>query len=428
MARRHLANPIEVIELHRGKTEPLRAVVVGAGIGGLATAISLRRAGHAVTVLEQAEALGEVGAGITVAPNASKSLIELGLEERLRPVATAQLELVRRRWEDGRLLGTAPLGSTVEARYGAPYWHIHRADLHKCLVDAATDPADPGAPVTLRLGEQVVDARPGGADEKATVVGRSGSGYPADLVIGADGIRSRIREVVAGRDDARYSGDVAYRGTVPMKEALAVPGMREVLQRPLLTNWLGPGRHLVHYHLRRSTLLNVLAVVPGESDIGESWTMPGRKEDLVRSFQGWDDRIIRLIELLPVTHRWALHDRQPLPTWVKGRIGLLGDACHAMLPYQAQGAAQAIEDALALGHVMCGVTADQVPAQLEHYQEIRLSRATDVQLNSRANGEEFHLPDGEAQLARDAALASGGGELATLDALWTRRVDDTSAA
>lgn len=397
----------------------LDVVVVGAGIGGLCAALACRRGGHLVTVFEQAPVLGPVGAGITLAPNSTRGLFALGVRPWLEPYASRVQAVVRRRWQNGAVLGSYRLADDVEADYGFPYWHVHRADLHAALVGAALDPAGPGKPVTLRLGTRI-EAVDASGRAPAVVVTADGARYPADIVVGADGIHSRIRDIVIGPDAPRCSGDVAYRTMLPMATIVARPKLREMFAAPVLNNWMGPGRHLVHYPVRADTILNVLAVVPGDAPIPESWSASASPRELTASFEGWDSRLLTLLRLAESVSRLALYDREPLASWVAGHVCLLGDACHAMLPYQAQGAGQAIEDAVALAAALVSVgDGDDIETALHAYEAERLPRASVIQAGSRSNGKLFHLPDGEAQRARDAALARGEGEFATFQQLWS---------
>lgn len=396
----------------------LNVIVVGGGIGGLAAAISLRQAGHRVTVLEQARQLSAIGAGITLAPNATAALDRLGVSARLAGFAVSPTRMVRRRWQDGTTLGSVPLSDEVKRLTGSPYWHVHRADLHLVLREAAEAAEGTGERASLRL-ESTVIAVEAGDPGPAVVVTEDGARYPADLVVGADGIHSVVRSTLLGADRPEYSGDVAYRALIPRQAFQAADELASMFSEQVLANWLGPGRHLVHYYVRGGSVLNVLAVVPGDENTEESWSIPGEVRDLLATFSGWDRRLLGLLSLIEATNRWALYDRKPLDTWVAGRVALLGDACHAMLPYQAQGAAQALEDAIVLRRLLTGVDRDGVASALKQYQEVRRPRAAKVQTGSRGNRMLFHFPDGEEQRLRDAALASGEGEFASLGWLWS---------
>ncbi|MGH3376694.1 MAG: FAD-dependent monooxygenase [Actinoallomurus sp.] len=395
----------------------LDVVVVGAGIGGLAAAVCLRTIGARVTLLEQASAIGEVGAGIQLAPNATRALAAIGVADRLRPDAVAATRSLRRRWQNGALLGSYLLGAEIERRFGAPYWHAHRVDLHAALLRAATDPDGAGAPVTLQLGAAVWKVEQDRL--RVSAITTEGARYPADVLIGADGIHSRVREMMVGADKPQFSGDVAYRALIPTDALTADPTMGELTRERALTIWLGPHCHLVHYYVRAGSLLNVVAMVPGEQDAPESWSARGDKSELLDALAGWHPTIHKLISAAPVVNRWALYDREPLDSWILGRIALLGDSCHSMLPYQAQGAAQALEDALALGKTLQSATPETVAEALGVYEAERSVRASRVQRASRKNREIFHLPDGPQQHQRDAELRHGGADYESYAWLWS---------
>lgn len=398
--------------------DPLDVLVVGAGIGGLAAAIACRQAGHRVTVLEQADRVAPVGAGITLAPNATSCLAELGVASVLTDVASCPSLLLRRRWSDGYVLGALPLGDEVASRVGSPYWHVHRADLHAALEQVASDPHLSNPPVDLALDRRVTKVAHSGSSVE--VYDMAGTVTRADVVIGADGLHSAVRDCLFGAEPPLNSGDVAYRTVIPIDVITRYSDLAEVFASAELNCWLGPGRHLVHYPMRAGHLLNVLAVAPATRATSESWSALGSREELVSTFAGWDDRLLKMLCLAEEVRCWALYDRAPMMDWVAGNVALLGDACHAMLPYQAQGAAQAIEDAVAIGHALRGVQADGISDALRGYQAARHGRATEIQAGSRVNGPQFHLADGPEQEARDRALGSGQGEFETLDRLWRR--------
>jgi salicylate hydroxylase len=400
----------------------MRVAVVGAGLGGLAVALGLRRAGHAVAIYEQAPELGEVGAGIQVAPNASRILRDWGLGEALDAVAVRALTSRRRRWEDGRLLAETQLGKAVLERYGAPYAHVHRADLHAMLHRACLADDDAGEPVELHLASTVADVRD--ADGSAArLVLADGEEVTADLVIGADGIHSRVRRSLGVTEDARFSGDTAWRAVISVRDLQSAGDFGWLLEEPSMTVWLGPGQHVVHYLVRNQELLNLVALVPG-SESTESWLKEGDPQDLRDAFVGWAPQLTSILDCVQSATTSALYDRRPLSTWVSGRVALLGDACHAMLPYQAQGAAQAFEDAAVLVAELDGASVEEVPARLQAYEEARHPRATRVQEASRANREWFHMPDGPEQQERDRSLAEFSGDaMVSFDWLWSGRRD-----
>ena len=301
-----------------------------------------------------------------------------------------------RRWQDGRVLFVQPMGAECERLYGAHCYVAHRADLLALLRQAL--PAD-----RLRLDQRCVALRQDGATVQLRFAGRSGaeSTVVADAAIGADGIHSMVRATLAPQVEARFSGLCAFRCLVPAGQAPAMA------LRPVQSLWLGPGRHFVHYPISGGRLVNVVAIVPAGHWRTESWTAKGNVDDMAAEFDGWDPRVAQLIRSATDTRRWAMYDRAPLERWSDGRIALLGDAAHAMLPFFAQGAAQAIEDAAVLAECLKRADRGTVPDALQRYQELRLPRASEVQLMSRGREVRNHLPDGATQLERDAELARG---------------------
>jgi salicylate hydroxylase len=371
----------------------LSVAVIGGGIGGLAAAISLRQAGFEAQVFEQAAALAEVGAGIQISPNATRLLHRLGLGASLdrrgvRPVAVHQ-----RRWDDGRTLQRAPLGEAIEAAFGAPYYHFHRADLLETLAGALP-----------REGVQLGHRLAGFVDHGDRVDAHftNGARVTVDALIGADGIHSTVRAALFGPERPRFTGCAAYRGLVP-SERLAHLGLEVVS-----SNWMGPGGHFVHYFVAGGRLVNFVAVHERETWTRESWTDRGRVADALAAFDGWHPQVRAIIGAVDETFIWALFDRAPLERWSVGRVTLLGDACHAMLPFMAQGAAQAIEDGATLTACLLDDGAAAVESALRRYEALRRPRATRLQELSRANKTRFHLPDGPAQEARDAEMATHG--------------------
>ncbi len=375
----------------------LRIAIVGGGIGGLAAALFLHRAGLEATVYEQAPALREVGAGIVVPPNMVRPLRELGLAERLRDFAV-RLEAAWefRRWQDGRVLFVQPMGAECERLYGADCYVAHRADVLAMLQQSL--PAE-----RLRLGQRCVAVRQTAQAAEVDFADRCGrhTSEDCDVVIGADGIHSFVRAIVAPQVEVRFSGLCAYRCLVPADKA------PDMALRPVQALWLGPGRHFVHYPISGGRWVNVVAIVPAGDWRTESWTAEGSIADLSAAFAGWDDRVQQLILSATDTKRWALFDRSPLERWSEGRISLLGDAAHAMLPFFAQGAAQAIEDAAVLVDCLRQARRDSVAQALQHYEQMRRPRASRVQLMSRGREIRNHLPDGPEQRRRDSEFADG---------------------
>ncbi|MEV4094171.1 FAD-dependent monooxygenase [Streptosporangium saharense] len=368
-----------------------RVAVVGGGIGGLAAAAFLDRAGIDVTVYEQARELTEVGAGLVVSPNAVRLLRRLGQFERLRERAVAlRVGWEFRRWADGRVLFSQQLGEECERRYGEQCYVTHRADLLD-VVRAAV----PGR--ALRLGSRLVDLEP--LEEGVRLTFADGTRTTADVVVGADGVHTTVGRFVGQAGPPRFSGMCAYRCLVPAERAPAFA------LRPVQTLWLGPGRHLVHYPISAGTQVNVVAFGPAHDWTTESWSAEGRVEDLRAEFAGWADELTDLLAAADHTGQWALLDRDPLPRWTNGPVALVGDAAHPMFPFYAQGAAQALEDAVVLAH--CLAERPEEPREaLERYERLRRTRATQVQRASRDRAETNHLPDGPAQRARDASFAN----------------------
>jgi len=377
----------------------VKVAVIGGGIGGLSAALALLKAGLDVEVYEQAQKFGEIGAGIQISPNASRLLHRLGLKPAMDRCGVRPLAVHQKRWDDGRTLQRAPLGPEVEARFGAPYYHFHRGDLAALLAEAM--PAG-----RARAGHRLV-----GIEEKGDrVVARFDNGVlaEADLLIGADGIHSKVRALAFGPEKPRFTGCVAWRGLVPAERIAHLD--IEVASH----NWMGPGAHCVHYWVSARRLMNVVCVVEHGTWTNESWTDRGSVADVLQRYEGWHPTVRGLIAAFPETFIWALHDRAPLPAWTQGRVALLGDACHPMLPMMAQGAAQAIEDGAALASLLEAMP-DDVPAALRRYEEVRKPRATRLQEASAANRTRFHLPDGPEQQKRDDAMARSGDR--SLDAI-----------
>jgi salicylate hydroxylase len=397
-----------------------RVVVAGGGLGGLTAAYLLRNAGMHVTVLERATQFGEVGAGIQTAPNASRILINNGLRGRLEKIKTAPTDQVRRRWQDGRILAIRPLGDSLWDEFGAPYWHFHRADLHQVLLDACADPFGPGAQVELHTEAGVVDVDQ--TDETQPVaVTEDGRRFPADVVIGADGVHSKVRTAIGlSEDDLLFSGQLTFRAMVPGDKLMADPVTRFLFDRFHSSMWYGPNRHLVHYFLRGGEVLNVGAAVPSPAEFEHGWVAESSVDELVEAFANWDERLLAILSKAegPVT-KWNLYTHRRNPAWVRGRVGLLGDAAHAMVPMQAQGASQAIEDAAVLAEELAVVSSRDLDTALLRYNARRARRAGIMQEASAQNMRLYQLPDGPEQQARDEKLKDFQGESdVSYDWLW----------
>lgn len=394
---------------------PLRIAIVGGGIGGLAAALFLREAGIHSMVYEQSSELREVGAGLVVPPNMVRPLQRLGLGDALSQAAVrldAAWEF--RRWQDGRVLSVQPMGELCERLYGAACYVAHRGDLLKLLERAW--PRE-----QLVLDHRCTALQPDGDGVRLTFVRRDGSEVveQVDAAIGADGIHSVLRAAIEPNIEARFSGLCAFRCLVPAARAPAMT------LRPVQSLWLGPQRHFVHYPISAGRLVNIVAIVPAGHWREESWTADGALADLRAEFAGWDARVLQLIDAATETKRWALYDRTPLRRYAAGRIALLGDAAHAMLPFFAQGAAQAVEDAETLAFCLRGADHAALPGALQRYEALRRPRASQVQRMSRGREVRNHLPDGPQQQQRDAELARGDP---LRDSAWLYGRDHEDAA
>ncbi|MCW2895865.1 MAG: Monooxygenase [Actinomycetia bacterium] len=363
--------------------------IIGGGIGGLAAAAFLRRAGLPATVYEQASQLGEVGAGVVVAPNAARLLRALGVlgvfEERAVRLETGW---EFRRWQDGSVLSSEDLATKCEELYGERTYTAHRADLLDVIARAVPDG-------DVRLGKRCVAV--GLSGPRRTLRFADGETAEADVVIGADGIHSLVRDALTAPASPAYSGLCAFRALVRAEDAPAFA------RRPAQALWVGPGHHLVHYPVSAGKFVNLVAFAPAGDYTTESWTATATVAELLAEFAGWDERLISLIRAAGTPGRWALLDRAPLTWWTRGTATLLGDAAHPMFPFFGQGAAQAIEDGATLARCLAANPADPAAA-LRRYEELRIPRTTRLQEVSHARAHVNHLPDGPEQRARDASF------------------------
>lgn len=374
--------------------ETPRIVILGGGIGGLAAAAFLHREGLSSTVYEQAPRLAEVGAGLVIAPNAARQLRRLGVLDQLLPRAV-RLEIgwEFRRWDNGRILSAENLAAACERLYGEQTYTAHRADLL-----AAVRSAVPTASVKLDRRATGLEASSGN-DPSYRLHFYDGSIVDADVVIGADGVHSTVREALIGTSPATYSGICAFRALVPVARA------PEFARRPAQTLWIGPEHHLVHYPVSAGECINLVAFAPAGNYTLESWTATATVEEFLAEFAEWDDRLTDLIRAAETPGRWALVDRAPLTQWSIGAATLLGDAAHPMFPFFAQGAAQAIEDAAVLARCLADGIDDPATA-LRRYEDLRNPRTTRIQTVSHGRAHINHLPDGPEQQARDVAYAN----------------------
>ncbi|KAL9604928.1 MAG: hypothetical protein Q9219_000116 [cf. Caloplaca sp. 3 TL-2023] len=373
----------------------LNICIVGAGIGGLAAAIGITRAGHRVIVLEQAGALSEIGAGIQVPPNSSRILKRWGLLEKIEAVSVRPRDFVLRSYRNGAILSKQNMVPYAEDRYAAPYLHIHRADYHRILLAEARRLG-----VKIQLGSAVSKI-----DFEATLIHLDGKpDVHADVIIGADGLKSKCREAMLGYPDPpRLTGNLAYRIIVKVEDMKSCPDLHDLAAEPAINYWMGPQAHAVCYFLKGGKLCNLVLLCP--DDLPETVnTAKADVQEMRDLFRDWDPKLKTLLGLVQETSKWRLQNSEELDSWSHpaGNFVLLGDACHATLPYLAQGAAQAVEDGAVLGALFERI---ENPSQLGHalviYERLRKSRTTTVVKGSTHLQDVFHMPDGPRQQERD---------------------------
>ena len=372
----------------------MRVLISGGGIGGLTAALALLKRGFDVEVYEQADELKEVGAGLQLSANGNRVLYELGLGEALQQLSCEAKAKEIRLWNTGDTWKLFDLGAVSVERYGFPYFTVYRPDLLTVLAAAVRALK----PDTIHLKSRSI-----GFEQDASGVtlllehGRA----RGDVLIGADGVHSNIRQGLFGADKPEFTGLMAWRGVIPMAKLPAH------LHRLVGTNWVGPGGHIVHYPLRAGQLMNFVGVRERGDWQVESWSVRGTTEECLRDFTGWHDDIQTMIRTIDIPYKWALMHRPPLPQWSMGRVSLLGDACHSTLPFLAQGAVMAIEDGLVLARAL--EAADDPAEALTRYENARRARTTRMVEGANANTKRFHNPE----------LASVEGARAYVDREWT---------
>jgi salicylate hydroxylase len=352
-------------------------IVSGAGLGGLTASLALLQRGFDVDVYEQAPALGEIGAGVQLGPNAVRVLYALGLHSPLAEWGVDAAAKEIRIWSSGKMTPLFNLGAECVERYGVPYLMMHRADLHRILLEAVR---------ACKHDAVHVNSRAAGfesAGEKVYLVLDDGRSVPGDVLVGADGLHSRIRRQVAGDAQAQFTGGMCWRGLIPMER------LPDHLRRPVGANWIGPDGHIITYPVRAGQLLNFVGHVERDDWRVESWTEPGTVAECAADYAGWHKDVQCMIGIIETPFKWALFLREPLQKWSHGRVTLIGDACHATLPYLAQGANMAIEDGLVLARAL--EAQPHAPAEaLQRYERARVERTTSVVNKSAENLGRFH--------------------------------------
>lgn len=355
----------------------MRVVIAGGGIGGMTAALALLQRGFEVELYEQAQEIKEVGAGIQISPNGNRALDSLGVFEQLKTLSCDPERKELRLWSSGEPWPLFDLGKLAIDRYGYPYLTVYRPDLLDTLRRAvlAEDPA------AIRLKSRVVGVSQD--DGSASITLEDGTVVSGDVVIGADGWRSGIRDALWGPSGPEFSGMVAWRGLIPMDR------LPEHLRSWVGTTWIGPGAHAVHYPLHNGELMNFVATIEGKEWSAQGGTVLGTVDECLADFAGWHENVQTLIKLSPQLMKWALVKGEPIPQWTKGRVTLMGDACHATLPFLAQGAVHSIEDGVVLARALEAYGAEPEKALLR-YEQARIGRTSSMVRGATANTERFH--------------------------------------
>jgi salicylate hydroxylase len=387
----------------------MKIAIIGGGIGGLTAALALAQNSHDITVFERSAGIREIGAGVQISPNAGRLLHSLGLGAAYSEISVNPHRVVLRRWEDDSIIRATDLDESFISQHQVPLANVARNELVEIIGNAVAARTN----VTMKFSTHVVAVEPG--DSSSVVLFSDGSSQSFDIVIGADGIHSVVRPCVGGIDKPRFSGSAAYRALVPRSAVEDLPID--------VTNRMGPDRHVVSYFIGRNrSHLNLVCISPEDSWESESWTEQGTMEDLYSRFEGWSPDFLSLLGRVeePV-FRWALYDREPLEQWGIGTTTLLGDACHPMLPFMAQGSCQAIEDAVVLARCLSDVSTSDAVSALRRYEDVRQGRTAQVQTSSLMNRDLFHMVDGQEQRDRDMIFSITPPGMSILD--WVYEYD-----
>lgn len=355
-------------------------IVIGGGIGGLTAALALLRRGLDVVIYEQAPELREVGAGVQIGSNGTRVLYALGLEPALAATQVIPPRRELRHWHTGETWNWYDLGAASVRRYGTPHILMHRNNLHSVLADAVR--ALKRDAIRLGMRATALSQTP----DQVTIGFASGEAATGACLIGADGIHSPVRKILFGVDAPQFTGCVAWRGLVPMDR------LPQHLAQMVTTNWLGPHGHVLHYPVRRGELMNFISMVEREDWQVKSWSVAGTKDELTADFRDWHEDVHTLIGLIGTPYKWALMARRPMQLWSKGRVTLLGDACHPPLPFLGQGAVMAIEDAYVIAACLSKY-ADDPDTAFARYEEIRRERTAAVVRISHENRQHAFSPE-----------------------------------
>ena len=386
---------------------PLSITIIGAGLAGLAASISISLSGHRVTVLEGASRLAEIGAGLQITPNASRLLAHWGLLEKAESVAAIPTVLAVHRYSDGKVLAeTREFDTDVREKYGAPFIDMHRVDLQRMLFERAEELG-----VCVRLGVRV--AKIEHEDQRPRVILQDGSVEECDLVVGADGLWSKCMESLLGRrEDPKPTGDLAYRIVLGIDQLDDDAELYNLVKNPECHFWAGPDSHVVGYSVRRGEMYNLVLLCPDDLPADVS-RRPGSTEEMKALFTGWDPILTRFLDHVKEVDKWKLMHRSELKTWIneRGNFLLIGDSCHPMLPYLAQGANSALEDGAVLGALLSKVAnKEQLPHAVKLFEKVRKTRSEAIARETFLQRHQFHMHDGPEQEERDKIFAAQLGK------------------
>ncbi|KAI1858922.1 hypothetical protein JX265_005751 [Neoarthrinium moseri] len=393
-----IAEPTRLLDSVQAKCK-LKVVIVGAGLGGLATAIALRLKGHDVTVFEQAPQLLEIGAGIQIPPNSGKLLKRMGIMKHLENQTVQPERISFRRWQCGKLIGITEFSPEFTAQFEAPYYVVHRAHLHSAFFERATELG-----IKTRLNSRVATYN----EDKATVTLADGSLIQGDLIVAADGIKSLARGLVSPgvHSVPKYTNFAVYRSVVDVEKIKAIPEIAWILEKPGLNIWVGENRHVMTYTIAAGQSFNMVLSHLDTSD-PSTWGKLDVLSGMRKAFEGWDPHLTTIIGLIEETVKWPLMDLGALDNWIgpASKLIVVGDAAHAMVPYMSQGAAMAVEDAVGLAVCLNRIqSAQELKFALRVFQSERIKRTAPMQEASLINAMLFHFKDGKEQEARDAAM------------------------